>query len=105
LAIVWFDIEDFISSETDGAPLRIAEMMKKHGIRVTFRFVGEKLRELKRNDRKDVIEAISGHEIGYHSNLHSLHPTISEYVGNLGWDEGSGEFEKRERPGYEEVKT
>lgn len=104
LAILWFDTEDFVNHETDDAPLRIAKVMEKHGVRVVFKIVGEKLRALKRNGRDDVVEAISHHEVGYHSNLHSIHPVISEYVGNLGWDEGSREFEEREKVGYEEVK-
>ncbi len=104
LAVLWFDTEDFVNPETDDAPLRIARLMEKHGIRVVFKVVGEKLRALKRNGRGDVIEAISRHEVGYHSDTHSIHPVISEYVGNLGWEEGAREFEEREREGYQEIK-
>ncbi len=104
LAVLWFDTEDFVNPETDDSPLRIAKLMEKHGIRVVFKIVGEKLRALKRNGREDVIEALSRHEVGYHGDTHSIHPVISEYVGNLGWDEGAKEFEERERTGYEEAK-
>ncbi len=55
LAVLWFDTEDFVNPETDDAPLRIAKLMEKHGIRVVFKIVGEKLRALKRNGREDVI--------------------------------------------------
>jgi hypothetical protein len=103
-AIFWFDTEDFVNPETDDAPLRIAKIMERHGVKVVFKIVGEKLRALKKNKRNDVINAISHHDVGYHSDLHSIHPTPTEYVGNLDWDEGVREFEKRERPGYVEIK-
>jgi hypothetical protein len=102
--VLWFDTEDFVNLETDEIPLRIAKIMEKHDVRVVFKIVGEKLRALKRNRRNDVIEALSHHDIGYHSNLHSIHPTPSEYVNNLDWDRASKEFEKRERQGYDEIR-
>jgi hypothetical protein len=103
-AILWFDVEDFINPETDDMPLRIAKIMSKHRVKVVFKIVGEKLRTLKRHGRKDVIEAMAEHDIGYHSNLHSIHPTPTEYIGSLDWDSGVEEFEKREEEGYLEIK-
>src|SRR5262249_7175033 len=44
------------------------------------------------------------HEIGYHSNWHSVQPSPAMYFSDLGWDEGVAEFDRRERPGYEDVK-
>ena len=44
------------------------------------------------------------HEIGYHSNFHSTQPTPALYLSNLTWDEGVAEFNRRERPGFEDVK-
>src|SRR5206468_1478638 len=54
--------------------------------------------------RTDVIDALKKHELGYHSNFHSVHPTPAEYLSTLGWDEGVAEFERREGPGYEDVR-
>src|SRR5262249_17937816 len=34
----------------------------------------------------------------------SVQPTPAMYLSNLGWDEGVAEFDRRERPGYEDVK-
>jgi hypothetical protein len=102
--ILWFDTEDFVNPETDDMPMRIAKIMERHDIKVVFKIVGEKLRALKKNRRNDVIKAISRHDIGYHSNLHSIHPTPSEYVGNLDWDRGASEFQRKERPGYAEIR-
>src|SRR5579872_2298724 len=79
--------------------------MERHDVKVTFKIVGEKLRELKANGRYDVIEAMGRHDIGYHSNLHSVHPTISEYVGNLEWDEAEELFFQKENPGIEEIRS
>ncbi len=104
LVTIYCDVEDFVTPEADDASLNVARLMEKNGIRVNFKLAGEKARTLERRNRRDVLDAISHHELGYHSDLHSVHPTIPEYVGNLGWDEGSVEFEKRERPGYEDLK-
>ena len=103
-AILWFDTEDFITPESDDIPRRIALLMSKHRVRVVFKIVGEKLRVLKKRGRSDVLSALARHDIGYHSNLHSVHPIMSEYVGNLGWKEGADEFEAREKSGHDEIK-
>jgi hypothetical protein len=104
LAILWFDTEDFITPESDEIPMRIAQLMDQHGLKVTFKVVGEKLRALEKRKRWDVIQALAKHDIGYHSNLHSVHPTISQYVDNLEWDAGISEFENREFPGIEQIR-
>jgi len=51
-----------------------------------------------------VIQALSRHAIGYHSNWHSVHPTPSEYLVRLGYLEGADEFERREAAGVADVK-
>src|SRR5207245_7273614 len=73
------------------------------GIRATFKIVGEKARTLEKRKRTDIIEALKKHEIGYHSNWHSVQPTPALYLSNLGWDEGVAEFERREGPGRDDV--
>ena len=104
LAIIFLDMEDYITPESDEAPLQIGRLAEKHGLTFVVKIVAEKLRVLQKRNRKDVIEAISHHDMGYHSDMHNLHPTIAEYVGDLGWDEGRAEFERREGAGYEDVK-
>ena len=56
-------------------------------------------------DRKryDVIEALKKHEIGYHSNTHSMQPTIAVYLQNAGWEDGSAEFLRREWRGAQDI--
>ena len=102
--VLWFDTEDFVEPASDDAALRIANDLTAEGIHGTFKVVGEKARVLESRGRRDVIEALSKHAIGYHSNWHSVHPTPSEYLAPLGFLEGAQEFERRESPGVADVK-
>ena len=100
---LWFDTEDYILPESDDAAKRLAEMLTRLGLKATFKVVGEKARVLEQRGRKDVIAALKKHEIGYHSNLHSQHPTPAEYLQNTDWDEGVAEFYRRESPGVKDI--
>jgi len=102
--VLWFDTEDYILPASDDAALRLADWLAKEGIRATFKVVGEKARTLERRGRQDVIEAIKKHEIGYHTNFHSVQPTPALYLAGLGWDEGVAEFDRRERSGIDDVR-
>ncbi|HWB08134.1 MAG TPA: hypothetical protein VG826_02730 [Pirellulales bacterium] len=101
--VLWFDTEDYLLPASDDAALRLAEFLSGEGIRATFKVVGEKARTLKRRKRYDVVEALKKHEIGYHSNWHSVQPSPAMYLSDLGWDDGVAEFERRERPGRDDV--
>ena len=101
--VLWFDTEDYILPQSDDAAKRVAEMLTGQGVRATFKVVGEKARTLERRGRRDVIAALRRHEIGYHSNLHSQHPTPAEYEATLDWATGVEEFDYRERPGFNDV--
>jgi hypothetical protein len=102
--ILWFDTEDYILPADDDATLRVADFLTEENARATFKLVGEKARTLERRGRNDVIAALKKHEIGYHSNYHSVQPTPALYLSRLGWDEGVAEFDRREGPGFEDVK-
>ncbi len=102
--ILWFDTEDYILQAADDASLHLADFLTHEKVRATFKVVGEKARTLERRGRSDVIAALKKHEIGYHSNFHSVQPTPAMYLSNLGWDEGVAEFDRRERPGYDDIK-
>jgi len=101
--VLWFDTEDYILPQSDDAAKRLAVFLTRHDIRATFKVVGEKGRMLERRGRQDVIGALAHHEIGYHSNVHSQHPTVAEYESQLDWTNGVEEFTRRERPGWEDV--
>jgi hypothetical protein len=102
--ILWFDTEDYLSPADDDAAKRLAELLSVRQIRGTFKLVGEKARVLLARHRDDVIEALKKHDIGYHANFHSVHPTVSEYEANLGMLDGITEFVRREGPGAEDVR-
>jgi hypothetical protein len=102
--ILWFDTEDYILPASDDAALKVADFLSKEKVRATFKVVGEKARTLERRKRKDVIDALKKHEIGFHSNWHSTQPSPAMYLSNLGWDEGVAEFDRREGPGFDDVK-
>ncbi|MGL4550783.1 MAG: hypothetical protein ACRC33_06315 [Gemmataceae bacterium] len=101
--ILWFDTEDYLLPASDDAALWVADFLTRQKIRGTFKVVGEKARTLARRKRDDVIAALKKHEIGYHSDYHSVHPTPAMYLSNLGWDEGVEEFDRREGKGWRDV--
>ena len=94
--MLWYDVEDFITPEADDALLALIDMMDSLGIRGSFKIVGEKIRVLKERGRTDILRKLSGHEICYHTDGHSIHPTQTEYLHNKGFGEGAAEFERRE---------
>src|SRR5213080_137440 len=73
--ILWFDTEDYLLPADDDATKRLCDMLSERGIRATFKVVGEKARVLERRGRQAVIAALKKHDIGFHSDFHSVHPT------------------------------
>jgi len=102
--ILWFDTEDYLLPADDDATKRLAEMLSERGIRATFKLVGEKARVLERRGRRDVITALKKHDIGFHANFHSVHPTPSEYLAECGLLDGVAEFVRREGGGAADVR-
>lgn len=102
--VLWFDTEDYLSPRDDDASLRLATFLTRENLQATFKIVGEKARVMERTGRTDTIEALKKHEIGFHTNYHSPHPTPSQYLSGLGWDEGVAEFQRREGPGVEDLR-
>src|SRR6266540_3684684 len=104
LVILWFDTEDYLLEASDDAALRVAQILTARSIRATFKLVGEKARVLEKRGRRDVIEALKKHDIGYHANFHSVHPTPSEYLAESGLADGIAEFARREGGGARDVR-
>lgn len=101
--LFWFDVEDFINPESEEALLAILELLDRRGLVGIFKLVGEKIRMLEAHGRTDIIERLKRHEIGYHTNLHSVHPVVTEYLEPCGFAEGAAEFERREGSGYHDL--
>ena len=102
--ILWFDTEDYLLPADDEACLRLAQLLSERGIRGTFKMVGEKARVLEKRGRQDVIAALKKHDIAYHTDLHSVHPTPTEYLAECGLLDGIAEFVRREGRGAVDVR-
>jgi hypothetical protein len=96
---LWFDIEDYVTKESDGLVLDAARILRKYDIPVTCKVVAEKVRALQANGRSDVISTISEYDVGYHLDKHSRHPTVYEYLADENVVEGAADFRARETEG------
>ena len=94
-----FDIEDLVHSDSDDIPRDIATMLADDGVVASMYVVGEKARLWERRGRWDVIGAVAQHDVGLHTDHHSVHPTASEYLADKGWDDGVAEALRQEGPG------
>jgi len=103
---VVFDVEDYISPESEGVdeiPKWLAETMTEVGVTGTFFVIGEKARSLEERGRQDVIEAMAAHDIGSHTNLGSIHPTVTEILEYADWDQGVQMMLENESVGFDEL--
>lgn len=98
------DTEDYITPEADEALKFWVDLFNSRKVKGCFNIVGEKARVLRKRGRKDIITRLKRHEINYHSNYHSLHPTLAEYVEERNWHQGVNEVIKREIHGINDVK-
>jgi len=103
-ACFWFDVEDYITPESDEALASLLRIFQERGATGTWKLVGEKYRVLRERGRSDIIAALHKQDVGYHTDNHSQHPTVSEYERGLGWEAGIAEFVARERRGLEELR-
>jgi hypothetical protein len=101
---LWFDIEDYVTKESNDLPLTALKILKKYNVPVTCKLVAEKIRFLQQNNRSDVLAAIAEQDVGYHLDTHSRHPTLYEYLSELDVRSGAKEFYTREIQGLELVK-
>jgi hypothetical protein len=99
-----FDSEDYITPASAEAKKWWAETMGKHGITACIAVVGELVRTLQKRGRKDVLSAMSVHEIAYHSDSHSLPPTWAEVLDECGWQDGIERILLTELKGINDVR-
>lgn len=97
----WFDVEDYITPESDVALGRLVDIFDRHGLKATFKLVGEKVRGLQRRGHRDILTALRAHDVGYHTDFHSQPPSITEYLLPLDWEAGIDAFAQREQAGLE----
>lgn len=103
--LFWFDVEDCTVPQSDDCARRIAEIFSARGQRATMKLVGHKCRVLRERVRYTVIDALSRHAIGFHSDMHGGRPQPAEYMAPHDWLDGQREFEARERRGVDEIEA
>ena len=101
----WFDVEDYITPESDVALGRLIDIFDRHGVKATFKMVAEKVRGLQRRGHYDIVHKLRSHDVGFHTDYHSRPPSISEYMLEYGWEEGRDEFIRREQAGLDTLRT
>jgi len=101
--MLWYDVEDYVTPEADEALDKLIDMMDKRGIVSSLKIVADKARVLRDRGRFDIINKIAGHEVCYHTDNHSRHPTMTEYLENYGFADGAEEFARQEEKGLRDV--
>jgi hypothetical protein len=99
--LFWFDVEDYITPASDVALGRVIDIFDRHGLKATFKLVGEKVRVLQRRGHRDILARLQAHDIGYHTDYHSRPPSIAEYLLDYDWADGITAFRQREQAGLE----
>jgi len=101
---ICFDTENPIDPESDDALLRLAQIYHSAGLPACFFFVGQKARVLRERGRKDVLDALRGHEIEYHGNYGFEFPEPALVYGNRdAWDEAVQKGFMYETPGLQDI--
>lgn len=98
--LLWFDVEDYATVESDDAFAELLEMLDEVGVRATIKFCAKKLELLRDRGRTDILKKLCSHELAFHTTLHSVHPLPTEYLDNYGFADGAEEFERREQGGF-----
>lgn len=68
------DTEDYVTPQAWDAQLWWMQTLKERNIQGSFQLVGELVKTWVKEGRQDLLEAIRHHEVGYHTQWHSLHP-------------------------------
>ena len=100
-----FATEEFVTPAHNGILLKIASILAERYITGSFHLTGEFARNLRGNQRFDVIEALQQHEIGYHSNTHGAHPFIGDICENNSWDSTVEKLMRTESKGILDIEN
>jgi len=100
---ICFDVEDLVHLDSDDVPRDIANLMSDDGVIASMFVVGEKARLWERRGRWDVIAAVGQHDVGLHTDHHSVHPVVCEYLEDKGWKDGITEAMRQESPGVQDL--
>ena len=100
-----FDTEDIINERGADGILRCASILREEGVRGCFNIIGLLPDALAEWNRYDIVKELEYHEIDFHSNTHSVHPTINEYTDKADYHEALNLFLNDESAGIEKVKS
>ena len=103
--LLWFDVEDYVTPETDDTLLRLLQMLDESGVKCTLKLCTRKYRLLKERGRTDILRLLGNHELAFHTTDHSIHPLPTEYLDRMGFKEGAEAFDRHEYAGFEELKN
>lgn len=103
--MLWFDVEDYVTPETDDTLLRLLQMLDESGVKCTLKLCTRKYRLLKERGRVDILRLLGNHELAFHTTDHSIHPLPTEYLDYMGFRAGAEAFDRREYAGFEELKN
>lgn len=101
----FFDTEDFTCDESNDAIRDTARILTEEGVVGEYNIVGYLARELERNHRTDVIDALKPHAIGTQTLGHSVHPTICELSDMPDWNTAYGNVVRTESEGIVMLKS
>jgi hypothetical protein len=104
--VLCFDVEDYTSPESvgmDDIPKWLAETMTDVGATGSFFVIGEKARSLEARGRRDVIEAMARHDVGSHTSLGSIHPTVTEILEHASFEAGVETMLENEGAGFDDL--
>ena len=104
--VLCLDVEEYTSPESTGMddiPKWLAETMTDVGATGSFFVIGEKARSLEARGRRDVIEAMARHDVGSHTSLGSIHPTVTEILEHASFDAGVETMLENEGAGFDDL--
>lgn len=102
--LIRFDIEDFLTKESDEALGEMLEIMDRYQMPGSYGMVGKKALALRERGAEHPLSLLRAKpSLGFHSTSHSEHPTISEELAELDYDAGVQAFVRRERRGVDMV--
>ena len=98
--LLWFDVEDYLTPESDDALLELLSMLEESGVKATLKFCTRKMELLHTRGRMDILKKLANHEFSFHTTNHSIHPLPSEYLDQMGFAQGAQAFHDRETAGF-----
>jgi hypothetical protein len=101
-----FDVEDYVTPPEGGIDdltRMLADVMTEQRVSGTFFVIGERMRSWQERRREDVIAALARHDIGSHTNLGSIHPTVTERAEDADWSSGVSRMAAEELAAIDEL--